>query len=83
MKCEYKTVGNTCSMSAIKCGRPTRANIFFSQYPNAPHRNGIPYAFPCLVDEMICDISRCKPNFDDNYCWLCAARYWTEKICDT
>ena len=84
MKCDFMKTGHLCSNFANNCGRPTRADLFFAQYPNAPHRNGIPWVFPCLVDEMgcNCDLSTHKPDFDDSYCRLCAGRYWLEKICN-
>ena len=82
MKCDFMKTNNVCANLAYDCGRPTRASLFFAQYPNAPHRNGIPYAFPCLVDEMSCELSVCKPDFNDSLCWLCAGRYWQEKICN-
>lgn len=82
MKCDFMKTENTCDNLACDCGRPSKANLFFAQYPDAPHRNGIPYVFPCLVDKMNCDLLECKPDFDDVHCWLCASRYWQAKICN-
>lgn len=83
MKCDFMNTANICSNLAEDCGRPTRANLFFEKYPYAPHRNGIPLVFPCFVDQMTCDLSKCKPNIDDSHCKLCGARYWLSKICHT
>lgn len=82
MECDFMKSGKECANLADDCGMPTRADIFFYQYPNAPRRNGIPYVFPCMVDKMSCNFSLCKPNFDDNHCWLCTGRYWSTKICN-
>lgn len=81
MKCDFMKIENICDNLACDCGRPTRANLFFAQYPNAPHRNGMPLVFPCLVAEMNCDLSLFKPKFDDIHCRLCTGRYWQAKIC--
>lgn len=82
MDCDFMKLRNWCDNYAYDCRMSTRASLFFKQYPDAPHRNGIPYAFPCLVDKMTCDLSLCKPDFNDSHCWLCAGRYWLTKICD-
>lgn len=84
MKCDFMNTEDLCGNIACDCGRPTRANLFFAQYPNAPHKNGVPLVFPCLVDKMGCgcNLSVHKPDFDDTHCRLCSGRYWLTKICN-
>lgn len=75
---------NTCWNIAEKCNKFNRADLFLKQYPDAPfNEKGIPLAFPCTVERLVCNGGAdWKPNWNNETCNRCAARYWLTKICD-
>lgn len=80
MKCDYRKTLNICENHGYDCGRPTRANLFFIQYPDAPHKNGLPLVSPCQVDNMACPL---QYNKEDSCCEWCMRRYWRAKVCNS